>query len=81
MGDSACLQVRPAQEYVDIGIPGMDGYRLARKLYLEDNSIVAEYTQVNLAPFEFRFIWAQHALLAMNSPVELDLSSSAAMTW
>jgi hypothetical protein len=57
------------------------GYRLARKLYLEDSSIIAEYTLVNLAPFEFRFIWAQHALLAMNSPVELDLSGSSAMNF
>ena len=33
----------------------------------------AEYTLVNLAPFEFRFVWAQHALLAMNADVELSL--------
>jgi hypothetical protein len=57
------------------------GYRLARKLYLEDNSIIAEYTLVNLAPFEFRFIWAQHALLSMSSPIELDFSATSAMTY
>ncbi len=57
------------------------GYRLARKLYLEDNSIIAEYTLVNLAPFDFRFIWAQHALMSMTSPVEIVLPKSSPMTW
>jgi hypothetical protein len=47
------------------------GYRLTRKLSLEDAALVADYTLVNLAPFEFRFVWAQHALLAMHVPVEL----------
>ncbi len=47
------------------------GYRLTRKLYLTDSSVVAEYTLINLAPFEFRFVWAQHALMSMASPVEL----------
>jgi len=49
------------------------GYRLSRKLSLIDASILAEYSLINLAPFEFRFVWAQHALLAMEQPVEIDL--------
>jgi hypothetical protein len=49
------------------------GYRLTRKLSLDGAELVAEYTLVNLAPFEFRFVWAQHALLAMNVPVELSV--------
>jgi hypothetical protein len=49
------------------------GYRLTRKLSLEGPSLTAEYTLVNLAPFEFRFVWAQHALLAMEGPVELSV--------
>jgi hypothetical protein len=50
------------------------GYRLTRKLALEDSALTAEYTLINLAPFEFRFVWAQHALLAMNTSVELSLN-------
>ena len=50
------------------------GYRLTRKLSLEGPALTADYTLVNLAPFEFRFVWAQHALLAMNSAVELKLN-------
>lgn len=53
------------------------GYRLTRKLYLEDASLVAEYTLINLAPFEFRFVWALHALMSMISPVEIDLAGVA----
>jgi hypothetical protein len=47
------------------------GYQLTRTLHLEDASIVAEYSLTNLSPFEFRFVWAQHALMSMNVPVEL----------
>ena len=47
------------------------GYRLTRKLYLDGPALRAEYTLVNLAPFEFRFVWTPHALLSMESPVEL----------
>lgn len=53
------------------------GYRLTRKLYLEDNSLIADYTLVNVAPFEFRFVWALHALMSMTSPAEIDLGESA----
>ena len=49
------------------------GYRLTRSLHLDGNRVCADYTLVNLAPFEFRFVWAMHALMAMNLPVELDL--------
>lgn len=49
------------------------GYRLTRKLYLESASVVAEYTLINLAPFEFRFGWAMHAMLSTASPVTVDL--------
>ena len=49
------------------------GYRLTRKLSLDGPSLVADYTLVNLAPFAFRFVWAQHALLALNESVELHV--------
>jgi hypothetical protein len=51
------------------------GYRLTRKLTLDPDAAVltAEYTLVNLAPFEFHFVWAMHALMAMTTPVELSL--------
>jgi len=52
------------------------GYRLTRKLYLDGASVVAENTLVNLAPFEFRYVWALHPLMSMASPVELDLPGS-----
>lgn len=48
------------------------GYRLTRKLYLQDNAIICDYTLVNLAPFDFRFVWAMHALLSVVSAVEID---------
>jgi hypothetical protein len=47
------------------------GYRLTRKLYLDGAAIVAEYDLSNLAPFEFRFVWALHSLMSMGKPVEL----------
>ncbi len=50
------------------------GYRLTRKLHLEGQSLLAEYKVVNLAPFEFRFVWAMHSLMSMQTPVELDLA-------
>jgi len=53
------------------------GYSLTRKLHLEGPSVVAEYTLVNLAPFDFRFVWAQHGLLSLASPVEIDLGRGA----
>jgi hypothetical protein len=49
------------------------GYRLTRKLFVEGPTLVAEYTLINLSPFPFRFVWAQHALLSMVSPLELRL--------
>jgi hypothetical protein len=51
------------------------GYRLTRKLYLEESSVIADYTLVNLAPFEFRFIWAMHPNMSMNVPVRLGLQT------
>ena len=53
------------------------GYRLTRKLYLEDNRIIAEYSAANLSPFGFSFVWAQHALLSMKDALEIDLPRSA----
>jgi hypothetical protein len=55
------------------------GYRLTRKLFLEGPSIVAQYTLINLSPFEFRFVWAQHALLSMVAPMELQLPRGSSM--
>jgi hypothetical protein len=51
------------------------GYRLTRKLYLEGASVIAEYTLVNLAPFDFHFVWAQHAILAMGSSARIGFSA------
>jgi hypothetical protein len=48
------------------------GYRLTRKLWLEESSVVASYTLINLAPFEFRFIWSMHPNMSMISPVTID---------
>jgi hypothetical protein len=53
------------------------GYRLTRKLSLEENGVVADYVLINLAPFDFHFVWAQHALLAMDVPMRLELPSLA----
>jgi hypothetical protein len=57
------------------------GYRLTRKLYLDGPSLKAEYTLVNLAPFDLRFVWSPHALLSMEAPVELTLEGSPAFRW
>jgi hypothetical protein len=54
------------------------GYRLTRKLYLDDRAIVAEYSLNNLAPFEFCFVWAMHALFSMAQPVEFIYSGHPA---
>jgi len=53
------------------------GYRLTRKLYLQDSSITAEYDLANLAPFEFRFVWAMHCLMSVVKPVELDVEQKS----
>ena len=51
------------------------GYRLTRKLTLDPDApaLVAEYTLVNLAPFEFQFVWAMHALLSLAVPAEIRI--------
>jgi hypothetical protein len=49
------------------------GYRFSRTLTLDGPSIVCAYTLTNLAPFDFRFVWAQHALLSLSSPVHISL--------
>ena len=49
------------------------GYRLTRKLYLDGPSVIADYTLVNLAPFDFWFVWSMQALMSLESPVELKL--------
>jgi hypothetical protein len=51
------------------------GYRLTRKLYLDDAAVVADYTLVNLSPFNFKFVWALHSLMSLVAPVQLDLPS------
>jgi hypothetical protein len=53
------------------------GYRLTRKLRLEGSSVLADYTLINLAPFEFRFVWSMHSLMSMTSPVQLDVPAGA----
>jgi hypothetical protein len=54
------------------------GYRLTRKLFIEGTSLTTAYTLINLAPFDFQFVWSQHALLAMPPDVELSFPPSAA---
>ncbi len=49
------------------------GYTFSRKLYLDDAAIVAEYSLLNRAPFEFFFVLAAHLQMSMASPVELTL--------
>lgn len=53
------------------------GYTFTRKLFLEGATIVAEYALVNHAPFDFHFVWAQHALLCLPGGVELDLGAKS----
>src|SRR5688572_962091 len=48
------------------------GYRLTRKLSLDESSVEAEYTLINLAPFPFHYVWAAHALMSMTVPVQLE---------
>jgi len=57
------------------------GYRITRKLFLDGPAVVAEYTLINLAPFEFRFVWAQHALLSLAAPAELDMTHAPLFRW
>jgi hypothetical protein len=54
------------------------GYRLTRKLYLDGPRVVCEYTLQNLAPFDFRFVWAMHPLMSMAVPVEIDIPRGSA---
>jgi hypothetical protein len=49
------------------------GYRLTRKLYLQESAVIAEYSLTNVSPFEFRFVWAQHGLMSMALPVEFGM--------
>jgi hypothetical protein len=53
------------------------GYRLTRKLHLEDAEIIADYTLINLAPFQFRFVWSMHSLMSMASRVKLSVPTPA----
>src|SRR5205807_8664921 len=48
------------------------GYRLTRKLFLDGPTVIADYTLINLAPFDFWFVWSMHALMSMESPVVLS---------
>ena len=57
------------------------GYRLTRKLSLDGPALRAEYTLINLAPFDLRFVWAPHALLSAEAPVELSIDSPPAFRW
>ena len=55
-------------------------YRLTRKLWLDGATVRAEYTLINLAPFEFRFIWTAQPLLASEgaaADVQISLSGNA----
>jgi hypothetical protein len=52
------------------------GYRITRKLYLDGSSLIAEYTLVNLSPFDFKFVWALHSLFSLVEPAALDMPGS-----
>lgn len=49
------------------------GYRLTRKLFLEGPCVVAEYTLINLSPFDFPFLWTPQILLSVPSAIQTDL--------
>jgi hypothetical protein len=49
------------------------GYRFARTLSLDGQRIVCNYAVQNLSPFDFRFVWAQHALMSMASPAGIEI--------
>jgi len=49
------------------------GYRFARTLTLDGPRIICNYSVHNLAPFDFRFVWAQHALMSMASPARIQI--------
>lgn len=53
------------------------GYRLTRKLYLDGADVAADYTLINLAPFDFKFVWSMHSLLSMAAPIEIQLGKSS----
>jgi hypothetical protein len=73
-------QVTPARDGITCTWHGLRfGYRLSRTIHLEDATLTADYELENLAPFEFRFVWAQHALMSMSEPVELLLPQGLAM--
>jgi hypothetical protein len=54
------------------------GYRLTRKLSVNASTLFAEYTLINLAPFDFRFVWAAHGLMSMAAPVEIAVGDADA---
>lgn len=53
------------------------GYRLTRKLYLDGPTLTAEYLLVNLAPFDFRFVWAMHSLMSQAVPTVLEYANAS----
>jgi hypothetical protein len=53
------------------------GYRLTRKLYLDGPTVNAEYTLVNLAPFDFFFVWAQHPIMSVAQRARILLGAGA----
>jgi hypothetical protein len=57
------------------------GYRLTRNLYLDGPSVVAEYTLVNLAPFDFHFVWAQHPILTLAKDTRIELAAGASKSF
>lgn len=57
------------------------GYQLTRNLHIDGPTMTADYTLVNFAPFDFRFVWSMHPLMSLQSPVELEMGSGAAFRW
>lgn len=77
-----CIAVAPTKDGIATVSYGLRfGYRFTRKLTLIGNTLVANYSAVNVSPFEFRFVWAQHALSNMEGGVEFDLPANTPWRW
>lgn len=54
------------------------GYSLTRQLSLSGATLTADYTLENLAPAEFRFVWALHSLMGLTLPTHFDFAGDKA---
>jgi hypothetical protein len=54
-------------------------YRLTRTILLDGPAVDIRYRLENLSPFLFRFVWAMHALAALDEPTRIDLPPGTPM--